>query len=305
MAEPLTADFSYENDVSPYTSRLLGQIGSNRDLSADTKLRLQGKLLGNAMEIEKQRLDLESSRTQADLRRLQLSEGQSAIENARLKRIRAEQDASKIGTVKQEVQGILSSGLPYQEKQARITQLQLAYVDNTEPAIQDALKIGASSIPQPKEISAATQLQAGRYNVPPEVMATGDSFLIGRFVGDAIKKEEEATLGAKMAQADQKEKKRIVQETEDQIIGSELEFVKTEDGEVTDWLAPESTAKVGLLVDAYGSPEDKKLFEQTRTADSDLQRRELFYKIRSRVLLDRVKAQDSGKSDLKDIFGLR
>lgn len=303
MAEPST-DFSFERDVSPFATRLFGSISANRDLSPEAKTRLQGRLLGNVMEIEGQRLELEAQRTQNDLRRLQLMEGRSALEDARMRRIRMEQDSAKIGDVKGQIQGILASDLPYDQKQSQIAQMQLNYVDNTDPAIQNAFKIAASAIPKPQEMSPTMLSEAGEYEVPPEIAATGNPYLIGRFVGEAKRERKRQELGFEMAQKDAEGAKRQKRAFESELLESDLDFMKSEEGEMTQWLEPDSTAKVGLMVDAYGTPEEKQVFEATRTAENDMRRMELFYKIRSRVLLDKVKQQQSGMSSLRDEMGL-
>lgn len=290
------AEFSYEQNIAPFATKFFGEIGSDRFLSAADKAQLQGKLVGGVHEIETQRQKLENERKEGRLRDLQYSEGINAFDEAKARRSRIEQAAAKRGGIKAQAQGILASADPEPVKREKLGLLQLETSDLDDPQVSDIFRAAETALPPAKK-SAFSPEQLARFaaeDVPQEVISSGDPFLIGQAISRAAARKEALESRKKELESSTEGKKKLLE--------SDFKFQKGEDDIETEWLDDNSTQEATLVVEAFGTPQEKAKFAALKGAPSDSERALLARNIQLR---ERLKGLAGSKADrAKSITGL-
>lgn len=275
------AEFSFEQDVAPYASKFFAEVGADPRLSNASKNQLQGSLLTGVGEIEKQRLAIQDERQQGRYRSLQIAEGESALEDARRKRARIEQEAGRVQGVRDTVQSIVASPEDPEVKQQRLVQLELDNADLNDPVTRNAFDAGSRLIPAAaKPRFTPAQIASFAEDVPPDVLARQDPMEIGQYLGFAAQQKEQREV-----------KKAAIKESETErskLLDRDLEFDEAEDGTEA-WLKPESTQDAEIIVEEFGTPEEQAKFGTLKNAPSDHARALLVQKIQTRERLKKLR----------------
>lgn len=260
------AEFSFQNDVAPYASRFFSEVEADPYLSRNDKAQLQGSLLGGVQDIETQRLQLAEEKERGKLRSLQYNEGVLAFDEAKARRARIEQAAGKRTALKQEAQGIVAGADTPEEKQRKLAALRLANSDTEDPDVRSVFDAAQDALPAARKANFSPE-QLARFaaeDVPANVLASGDPYAIGQAISEAARRKE--TLEARKKEAETNSAAR------QKLLESELKFAKGEDDIESDWLEPESTIDAELIVNAFGTPEEKQKFADLKNAESDTKR---------------------------------
>ena len=314
IAPATPPEFSYQNDVAPYASKMFDRIGADPSLSPDARSKLQGDLLGGVEDIRKQRVLIEKDRMDGRIQQLRYDETVSALEDARAKRARATQAQTELGNVQKLVSGIVSSDYTPEKRQAALAQ---AALDNASmlalnPDAAQIFGIAKDAISErPKGlISNAEMFSSILKGIPQEELRfasdTGD---FSRLTGLAQKIDDAEYL--------RREKLKIVsgagKEAEDlrmKLLTKSLTFGSEKDERDnkidSPWLEPESTEQAELLVTHFGTPDEQKRFGALRTANSDKDRALMIADIQKRELLKRIggAAAGSGRRSASSITGM-
>lgn len=272
-------DFSFERDVAPHASRFFAEIGRS-PVSPEAANRLQGTLLGGITDIETQRNKLREERMQGKMRELQYAEGVSALEEARARRQRIENETAKVGAVKEQVTGIIRGTDDPALKRQRLAELEFENSGIDDPSVRRIFDTGREVLPPVRKSDfTPAQIAAFAEDVPPEVLARQDPVEIGQYVGVAAQRKK-----------DLEDRKKALEDSDDErgkLLERDFEFDKDE-SDIETWLKPDSTNNASLVVEVFGSPEEKAQWEKLKTAPSDHARAMLAMRIQNRERLKRV-----------------
>lgn len=286
--------FSYERDVAPAGTNFFAEIGANSKLDREAVSRLQGKLLGGLGEIEEQRNKLAEERMQGKLRGLQYREGVSALEDARARRARIESETAKVGEVKGAVDSIIRGGADPDTKRQQLAELEFATSGIDDPSVRRVFDTGREVLPAPRTSQfTPAQIASFAEDVPPEVLARQDPVEIGQYVGMAAQRKKEI-----------EERRKQLEESDDErgkLLEKDFEFDEDESG-LRNWMKPESTSDASLVVEVFGTPEEKAQFAKLKTAPDDKDRAMLAMKIQNRERLRRV--APSKRDAVRNRYGL-
>lgn len=285
-----TDPFSFERDIAPATTRFFNEVGADRRLSNEARTRIQGQLLGGIEDIETRRLQLQEERDKGKLRGLQMQEGLTALDDARARRLRIEKQDAQVAEAQNQVRSIIDSGEPEAVKRQRLADAELAYAGVDDATVGRVFNAADRVIPKSAK-STFTPSQIAEFaakNVPAEIIATGDPMLIGQWAGQLA--ERKTAMEEKKKQIAENEQER------DKLLDVDFDFddPAPDDADGTPkWLKPVSTQDAELVVETFGTPEEREQFEKFRSAPSDHPRVTLAMRIQKR---ERQKKLAGGKS---------
>lgn len=302
---PADTDFSFDRDIAPYASRFFGEVSADPGLTEQARARVQGTLLGGVQDIQKQRLELQKEKDDADYRRLRYAEGLGSLEESRLRRKRIEESAGQVTGAAALAKSIVDSNDDPMTKAQRLAaaELENAGISATNPDVGQVFNIAKSAIPLgPKPlVSNAQRISLALKGVPAEIIASGDPDLIAAAAEKHAAFEEGMQAERQRLTAQSKE----AEEARDKLLDADFKFAQDEaTKEPTGWLEDDSTMKAALLVDVYGTPEEKKQFELLKDADSDQGRVELARNIQMRQLREKLRGTQGRVSRASSITGL-
>lgn len=281
-----TPNFSFEKDVAPYASKFFDKIGGTENLTEQARARLQGSLLGGMEGIQNQRLKLQEERDQGRMRSLQYATGVEALEDARAKRVRVEQQQAQVGGFHSAINDIANSDLDGRSKQQQISALAIANADviATNPDVKNVFDIASKALnPEKSTITPAERLSAAMGGVSQEALdraAAGDYSQVSFETGQ-LKEAKEAKAEAKRtATATTTEQKA----TSRRLAFEPIEFERDENKVETPWLKPESTQRAAAVVYSMGTPAEQAAFEKLKDASSDKDRASMAKEIQLRYL---------------------
>lgn len=290
----MPTDFSYERDVQAYIPRFFSEIRQDKNLSPQSVERLQTGVLKTAQDIELQRMKLVEERDQSLLRKLSAEQTMLHLDDFRRRQKREEQEAQEAGATAEAIRGITQSNLPDYDKRAKLRDLTLSNLGTASrnPVVQDMLRLTNAALPDPKDqFTPAQYIEMGLKGVPNEVIASGDPTLIGRFmaVGAEAEAERELRTKATMERMDKDEAEQR------RVLHAPLKFQKdTENPEAPQrWLEDESQLTAKVIVERWGTPDEKKEFYSSK--DNDPDRARIANDVRFRVLVG-----DGGQPDKRE-----
>jgi len=253
-----TTDFSYDRDVAPHLSRFFGRVAADPRLSPESQLRLQTEVLSGVNAIEDQRLKLQQQRDQGVLARQRMEMGLLQMDDTRRQIREREARAAKAAQASTEIRSVLgdSTLTPTQKKQ-RLAESAVGYMTDADTNVRDQFGVAMKALPEDEEeqFTPSQLIEMGASNVPPEVIASGDPTLIGRYMGQAAEAAREQKLKErvmlKQLEGDEQERKRV--------LTAPMRYADPDDeGRV--YLKDESQVAAKLLVQKYGTPEEREAF---------------------------------------------
>lgn len=281
-----TPNFSFEKDVAPYASKFFDRIGSAEGLTDQARSRLQGSLLGGMEGIQNQRLKLQEERDQGRMRSLQYATGVEALEDARAKRARIEQQQGEVGGFHDAINDIANSDGDARTKQQQLAALAIANADKIalNPDVKDVFDIAGKALaPDKPTITPAERLSAAMGGVSQDALnrAAGGDYSQVSFETGQLKEAKEANAEAKRSKAADASEQRT---TNHRLALEPIEFDKDADKNDTKWLKPESTQRAAAIVYGMGTPAEQAKFEKLKTASDDSERAHLAQSIQLRHL---------------------
>ena len=289
-----TADFSYDRDIAPATSRFFNRVEANPNLTHAAKMRLQSSTLGGVEAIETQRLKLQEERDQGRARKLDFEASSMRLEEARAARARAEQSEARRGAVTATAKSILDGEGDAETKRQMLARTALDYADDREA--QSVFGLAENALPKKKEsaITDAQTLAMVLDGIPQEEIIaakeTGDYSILG----DRMKKIQTDTLAAKEAQKLKEDQSEQAKAQKLELAKMPLKFQKPElDGDEPQWLEDSSTAVATKVVEALGTPEERQRFTKLESAGSDRERAMMVELIQLRHRFDNERPSDA------------
>jgi hypothetical protein len=267
---PQAADFDYTRDIAPHAGRFLGEIAGDRRLSAGAKSRLQAQLIGTVDAIGERRANLEKQRTSSALDQIRLESSQLALLDARDRRSRTLQDAGRMASLSGEIDALLRSDLPEENKQQALAELEWANSDlvATDPRAARRFQIAGRTINPPKPerewLTPDKFIDMVSKGVPPQILATGDPSIIGAALYEVMQVQREADRTSTEMSKDQ----AVLRKQAQDLLEAEFRLGPAKDGDGQPLLGPDNTPIIQLddakraraqeVVVLWGNEEDKE-----------------------------------------------
>ncbi len=288
------APFDFDRDVASHASKFFDTVGADSGLSHESKMRIQGTLLGGIEGIQAQRLKLQEERDQGRARKLAYESQVFDLEEARSRRTRLEQQEQRRAGVTATAKGILDSQDDPETKRQMLARTALDFADDKDAL--DVFDIAAKALPEaksggltPNQIADFTS-RIGEHIHPDDLPSVlGDPVLLGEVLGKVAKTELEAKEAKKLAddQSDQAKATKL------ELAKMPLKFRKAEmEGEDPQWLEDSSTAVATKVVEALGTPEEQARFAKLKTSASDRERAMMVELIQLRHRFDNERVPD-------------
>ena len=277
--------FDYQRDIAPAIPRFFGEIQSNTKLSDAAKQRLQAGVFAGAEDITKQRMAIQAERERSVLNQMRMKESQLAMEDDAMRREKTRRETERIAQLDASIKNVVGQDIDSTTKSQRLAELELEFSDITAsvPEAGRRFDIARGTLPlAPKSTFTPSQMveQAAK-GVPPEVIASGDPMLIGQFMGLAAERDAEIARRAEVAKAEASQSKSVMMD----MLTSDLDFEKPmEEYPERSYMTNAAHARAKILVDMFGTEEEKQAFEAAKSPVDDRPRAALAERIRVRRL---------------------
>jgi hypothetical protein len=278
--------FDYQRDIAPAIPRFFGEIQSNTKLSDAAKQRLQAGVFAGAEDITKQRMAIQAERERSVLNQMRMNESRLAMEEDAMRREKTRRETERIAQLDASIKDVVGQDIDPTTKSQRLAELELEFSDITAsvPEAGRRFDLARGTLPlAPKSMFTPSQMveQAAK-GVPPEVIASGDPMLIGKFMGLAAERDAEIERRAEVAKAEASQSKSVMMD----MLTSDLEFQKPDPNalEPRPYMTDAAHARAKFLVNAFGTEEEKAEFERVKSPVDDRPRAALAERIRVRRL---------------------
>lgn len=288
-------DFSYQRDVAPYVANFFGEVRRDPKLSPEAMDRVQTSVLGGVQGVEAQRLKLKEEQDQNLLRNLSAKQTLLHLDDFRRRRDQEVREAEEVGAVGEEIRGIMSTDEPDYLKFQKLRDATLRNLGTAaaNPNVGRMLSTAESLLPPPAKdpLTFAERIRLGMQGVPREILDTRDPDLIGQYAGAVAERqkfEEERERQVREA-AEKNDRFR------DSLLSKDIKYASNDDPV---WMDDDSKVHARVIVDRWGTPEEKKIFFGPE--NNDHRRMDIVNRVKTRELTKRLTgASADPKADKK------
>lgn len=324
MPAPEVRDFNPRQDIDPLTSKYFQDLDNIRGMSDQDRLKFQTEYLSGVDAIKEQRSKVEQDRRRSMIDELSIQRAQGVLGEARRRQIAAVNATESRHSLADNLKGVMSGDLTDEQRRAAINTFELDNIGQlaADPQMATLLDTARRQIPAQLPLSTPftpKELQEyGEAQVPPNLLATGDRYIIGLHIGAFNHAKAMASGEAKRITAankvlvDQtieltKEPFRFMDEEERRLAGvfSKKDKDGNEVGDTNKYLKPEDhvRARKAMIIYLADTPGAYELWdaieddEQKMTALREVQVKALLKSLRMET--QSKEERDSAKDDVE------